>query len=246
MSRISTRGLVLRRLPYSETSQIVWVFTRDHGVLHVMAKGSLRLARKSSSFPAPFDGAGWYDMVIRAGRGDVHQVYEARLVEGFDHLRRSLPCYLDAQFALEVMLKMFSPGDPHPQFLRGALAYLKLLGVGKGRRVLRNHFYGQMLLETGFSPDWSACTECGEAPEGSQVAVWVPRGFLCSNCRQGSEERVTRQVVEYLAAEAQVPWGRVPGLSVETAILESSWRLLRSILLYHLERPPHSLRYLLD
>src|SRR5579863_10308152 len=45
-----TDALVLRAIDYSETSQIVWFFTREHGRVHAIAKG----ARRARS---PFEGA---------------------------------------------------------------------------------------------------------------------------------------------------------------------------------------------
>ncbi|MGE3163449.1 MAG: DNA repair protein RecO [Planctomycetota bacterium] len=246
MSRLSTRGLVLRRLPYSDTSQIVWVFTRDYGVVHMIAKGALRLARPASPFPAPFDSASWYDLVLRGGRGDFHLALEGRLVEGFAHLRRELETFLDVELALEVMLKMFSPGDPHPEFLRGALSYFKLLGVGKGRLALRNHFYAFLLRMVGLGPEWEVCSECGDRVAAASVFVRVPRGWVCDSCRRGGEERVSRETVRYLAADAQLGWGQVPAASVGAETTREAWRILRLTLLYHLERPPHSLRYLRD
>lgn len=246
LSRLTTRGLVLRRLPYSENSQIVWVFTRDFGVLHMVAKGSQRLARRSSSFPAPFDSASWYDIVLRTGRGDFHQAFEARLVEGFSHLRADLETFLEVELALDVMMKVFSPGDPHPDFLRGALSYFKLLGVRKGRIALRNHFYSFLLRMVGLGPAWGACSECGDATANAERFVRVPRGVVCATCRLGGEARVSREVVDYLLQDSQRGWGQVPSTPTPSTILDEAWRILRTILLYHLERPPHSLRYLRD
>ncbi|MEZ0230471.1 MAG: DNA repair protein RecO, partial [Planctomycetota bacterium] len=45
-----TDALVLRAIDYSETSQVAWFFTREHGRVHVIAKG----ARRPRS---PFEGA---------------------------------------------------------------------------------------------------------------------------------------------------------------------------------------------
>ena len=71
MRPVHTRALVLRRTDWSETSQIVTVDTRDHGIVDLLAKGSRRMARPSSSFAEPLDLAGWYDVVYRPRRGDL-------------------------------------------------------------------------------------------------------------------------------------------------------------------------------
>ena len=76
---IHTRGLVLRRTDWSESSQIVTVDTRDHGIIDLLAKGSRRIARRSSSFAEPLDLGGWYDLVYRPRRADLHLAVEARV-----------------------------------------------------------------------------------------------------------------------------------------------------------------------
>src|SRR5436309_9106927 len=50
MAILKTDALVLRAIDYSETSQIAWFFTREHGCVHLIAKG----ARRARS---PFEGA---------------------------------------------------------------------------------------------------------------------------------------------------------------------------------------------
>lgn len=246
MNQIRTRGLVLRTLPYSETSQIIWAFTKDVGVVHLLAKGSLRPPQKSSSFNGPLNLAGWYDLVFRRGRSDMHTVHEARLVEGFDHLREDMGCYLDTCLALEVMEKMFSPADPHPRFLRGALSYLKLLGVGRARRALRVHFYAALLEECGFGPCWECCSETGEEIDDDPVSIRIPDGVVSAAVRRGGEIRVPKGLVDYLDIERSLSWGQIPHHDPPAELLTGAWKLQRAMLLYHLERPPRSLQYLRD
>ncbi len=243
---ISTRGLVLRTVSYSDSSQIVTVFTKDQGVVTLLAKGSLRLSLKSSSFPAPFDRCGWYDIVFRRGGGDLHLATEGKLVEGFDRLRRNLAAYLDTCLALEVMSKTFSAEDPHPVFLHGALSYLKLLEkntADRPRRALRVHLYGHLLAELGWAPQWESCLDCGRAL-GANFVVLVPTGVRCHECSRGRGQRVSEAVVRYLVLEQQAPWRSVPALRPGDHVLTGAWHLLVTTLLHHLDRPPRSLRYL--
>lgn len=240
---IRTRGLVLRRVSYSDTSQIITAFTRDEGVVSLLAKGSLRLARKSSSFPAPFDLCGWYDLVYRHRDGELHLATEARLVEGFDHLRHDVACYVDACLALEVMLRVFQPADPHPHFLRGALSYFKLLGVDRGRRQLRVHFHSQVMRAGGMAPQWGLCPECGNEVGEGVAGFRPPFGVVCESCRHGGDETLASDLVRYLDREAAIPWGRVPSLDAPPELLGEAWKLVRRLLLYHLERPPRSLQF---
>ncbi|MCI0651255.1 MAG: DNA repair protein RecO [Planctomycetes bacterium] len=243
---VLSRGLVLRRVSYSDTSQIVTLFTRDAGIVTLIAKGAHRLPARSSKIQSPFDLAGWYEVLYRRGASEVQLLYEGRLIEGFEHLRRRLDGYLEACFALEVMPRFFSPADPHPDFLRGALIYFMLLASAGGRLPLRLHFYSFLLREGGIGPEWRRCAECGVAVAPESGSFRVPVGIVCRRCRSTGDWAVMEKTVRYLALEAGAPWGAVPTLDPGVKVLEEAWSMLRAVLLHHLERPPRSLQYLRD
>ena len=123
---------------YSNTSQIVTLFTRDQGLVSLLAKGSLRQSRRSSSFASPFDLAGWYDVVYRERSTELGLATEGRLIEGFDHLRRSYESYVEACFALEEALpEALSAARPSSSSYGERV--LEAPRSGGGRAALRCH-----------------------------------------------------------------------------------------------------------
>ncbi|OUU24392.1 MAG: DNA repair protein RecO [Planctomycetia bacterium TMED53] len=243
-----TRGLVLRTTDYSETSQVIRVFAREHGVLDLLAKGARRPARNSSSFHAPFDPGSWYDISFRKKAGDLQLATEARLVEGFRHLRHDLPAWLDATLAMDLLRTLFTPGDPHDELLRETLQYFKLLSAGQGRRRLRNRYLHSILAASGLQPSWESCSGC-EKPlpvsQESRLAFQLPSGFFCGNCSiSGGSIFVDHALLNYLRADSGQEWGRVPTWEVPDEVVLKGWDILSSLVSHHLERPPRSLKYL--
>src|SRR5688572_14670083 len=126
MPLVSTPAVVLSSLRYSETSKIVRLATREHGVQSVIAKGALR---PKSRFGASLQllSEGQAQFVLKEHR-------ELHLLTSFD-LRRlhvglaaDLERYAVACALAEVMLR-FAPPDPHPEsfdLLRRALEQLEL------------------------------------------------------------------------------------------------------------------------
>ena len=243
-----TRGLVLRTTDFSETSQVVKVFARGHGIVDLMAKGSRRPAKNSSSFHAPFDPGSWYDINFRKKNGDLHLATEARLVEGFRHLRNELPIWLDATLALDLLRTLFTPGDPHDDLLRETLQYFKLLSSGVGRRRFRNRYLHSILVASGLQPSWELCAGCdsplSEVP-ARDLVFQLPAGFFCSDCVDVSGRiSVDHALLNYLRADSTQEWGKVPSWQVPDAVVLRGWEVLSSLISHHLERPPRSLRYL--
>lgn len=238
---IHTRALVLRRVDYSETSQIVTLDTRDHGIVDLLAKGSRRPARRGSSFAEPLDLGGWYDLVYRPRRGELGLAHEARLIEGFPHVRESLGAWVEACFALELLRTAFTAGDPHPDLLRSALSFLKLLGVGRGRLALRARFAMELLAASGVLTGWGHCASC-RRPLGAEPAFWHRAAtLLCEGCRGPGDRVFPAEARIALARVADEPWGNLPAAAIHADTLAEGWERLAEAIVAHLERAPRTL-----
>jgi DNA repair protein RecO (recombination protein O) len=240
---IHTRALILRRVDYSETSQIVTADTRDRGIVELLAKGSRRPARRGSSFAAPLDLGGWYDIVYRPRRGELALATEARLIEGFPALRGDLSAWLEACFALDVLRGAFTAGDPHPELLRATLSYLKLLGVGRGRLALRVRFACELLAASGVASGWEQCASC-RLPLSDHAAWHPPAALVCERCRAAGDRPVSLPLRRTLGRIAELPWGSLPSEEFAAEPLAEAWARHSETILSHLERAPRTLRYL--
>src|SRR3954470_23087000 len=112
MPLVSTSSIVLSSLRYSESSKIVRLATREHGVQSAIAKGALR---PKSRFGAALQ-------VLSEGQAQllVKEHRELHIVAAFDvrqlhvGLAGDLERYASACALAEVVLR-FAPSDPHPQ-----------------------------------------------------------------------------------------------------------------------------------
>src|SRR5688500_15184282 len=183
MPLVSTPAVVLSTLRYSETSKIVRLATREHGVQSVIAKGALR---PTSRFGAALQllSEGQAQFVLKENR-------ELHLLTGFD-LRRlhvglaeELERYAVACALAEVMLR-FAPPDPHPEsfdLLLFALTELEQASIAAveslGYRLL-----WMMVSALGFEPSLDACVIDGtELPESGPLPFSTREGgALCQAC----------------------------------------------------------------
>ena len=106
-----TDAVVLRQFEWSETSQVAVLFTRDHGLIRGLAKGSRRL-------PSAFDGGleplsvGAIGVVIKPDR-ELLTLTEWGVTRYFPGFRRSATVYAAAVFCAECVMRGFGPQDPH-------------------------------------------------------------------------------------------------------------------------------------
>jgi DNA repair protein RecO (recombination protein O) len=233
MPQIDSPAIVLSTLRYSETSKIVRLATREHGVQSAIAKGALR-PRSRFGASLQFLSEGQARLLVKEHR-------ELHILAGFDLLRlhaglaADLERYATASALAEVMLR-FAPADPHPEsydVLHEALGLLEIAPASDmealGFRVL-----WRLVGALGFAPELEACVRDGTSlPEEGGLAFSTREGgALCPACAAG--HGATR-----LPAAARADLGALmdpdAGLpSLDRRHAESHRRLLARYIRYHL------------
>jgi DNA repair protein RecO (recombination protein O) len=211
MALLGTPAIVLSTLRYSETSKIVRLATRDHGVQSAIAKGALRpRSRFGASLQVLSEGQAQY---LAKEQRELH------VLTAFDlqHLRVGLAAdlgrYATASVLAEVMLH-FAPADPHPEsydLFRDALDALETAPAGEvealGFRVLWH-----LVSVLGFAPSLDACVRDGALLPDDGALPFSTRegGALCPACAaQHGATRLPaaarRDLAALLDSEAALP-----------------------------------------
>ena len=181
MSLVSTPAVVLRTYPYSETSKIVRLATRDYGVQSAIAKG---VRRPKSPFGAALE-------TLSEG---VAQLYhkesrELQILAAFDvtELRRGLAGdvgrFAGAAALSEVMLKMAPPAPlpaAYEAFTLGldALAY----AAAGNADAIAVRWLWLLVGVLGFAPQLESCVRDGNAVSGTVAFSAAEGGVLCASC----------------------------------------------------------------
>jgi DNA repair protein RecO (recombination protein O) len=180
---ISTPAIVLASLRYGETSKIVRLASRDHGVQSAIAKGALRpRSRFGGSLQLLSEGqAQW---LMKENR-------ELNVLTSFDlrqlhvGLTRDLERYAAACAQAEVMLR-FAPSDAHPESFEVLQQALCLLETCPADQVesLGFRLLWRLVSSLGFAPSIDACVIDGVLlpPEGPLPFSTRDGGALCVTC----------------------------------------------------------------
>jgi DNA repair protein RecO (recombination protein O) len=186
MPLVITPAIVLASLRYSETSKIVRLATREHGVQSGIAKGALRpKSRFGAALQLLSDGVA--HLVVKEHR-DLHLLTAFDVTRVRIGLAERLDRYAAASSLAEVMLH-FAPPDPHPDsfdLLRHALDLLEAAPEAEveatGLRLL-----WALVGSLGFSPSLDTCVRDGTPldPAGSLAFSARDGGALCAACARG-------------------------------------------------------------
>lgn len=222
---MTTGAIVLHAFPYGETSKIVRLATRDHGVQSAIAKGANR----------PKSRFGAHLQFLSEGVAHYHAKphRELHTLSGFDvtvqrhelaaHLRR----YAAAAALAELMLRC-TPAEPHPEIFDLLSQALDALAAGESAAVeiLGLTALWSVVGALGFAPALEQCAGCGASlPEsGGGAFSLVHGGLLCATCASGVE--TARLTAADRAALAAFVAGAPPAESPDARHLAAHRRLL--------------------
>lgn len=243
---IRDEAVCIRHWDWSETSQTVSLFTREHGVLRGLAKGS---KREKSDF------SGGLEILTR---GDVMAITKSTralatltswdLRETYPECRSDLTRHRAGVYAIDLVHHAVLEGDPHPDLFDALIGCLRGLGepgaeADPAIQVLR--FQWSVLSEIGQAPELSEDSRTGKPLAPVEVFGFDPQtGGVTADPGPGiaSVWRVRANTIELLDSLGK---GENIVFSHHSAVHRAN-SLLAAYLRERLEVEPHSMQPLLE
>ena len=213
MSAEKTIAIVLRVVPFSETSSVVTLMTRDFGKVGALAKGA---RRPKGPFESALDLLALCRIVfLRKSSGGLDLLTEAKLERRFRPAAGDLSSLYAGYYVAELLSKLTDEHDPHPELFDAADRALLELSQGGGVAALVLRFELTALRLLGHLPSLDRCVQCGRKVEaaGRMRFGHLAGGVLCERCRVGQRRvavvhaAVIKAMIHY-AAEGE-SWRRV-------------------------------------
>jgi DNA repair protein RecO (recombination protein O) len=211
MPRFQDQALVLRRWDFSETSQTVVLYTRHHGLIRGLAKGS---KRPQGNFSGGFEPLTCGQIqVIPKSTSDLALLTEWDLQEIFPAPRRSLTAHRWALCSADLVSRMLERDDPHPLLYDSLILFWRQLEQAQEEHAVVV-FLLKLLDDTGhmphleslhalpptkalgYDPSEGRFTE-DPGPNNPNGVVWRIRHTTADSlCRISSEESPDESIVD--------------------------------------------------
>ncbi len=147
----------MRVWDWSETSQTVTLYTRAHGLVRCIAKGSKRPATSGGWGGAAFSGG--LEMLTRGEctlyikpSADLATLARWDLIETYPAIRRSLAAHHAGLFVGEILLRFSADRDPHPELFDALTEALRALSDAPVRAAALARFLLAVLNTAGYRP----------------------------------------------------------------------------------------------
>jgi len=195
-------AIVLRLTDYSETSQIVTLFTAQAGLVRLIAKGSRRGTR--TRFAAGLDLLEYGEVSYAPARGEagLGTLTEWVQRDAFSGLRAELVRQYGGLYAVELVSKLTEEYDPHRELFDALLELLRRLGAGPrdsssdsdvpaDPATLIVRFQGALLKAIGYTPILGHCMGCGQPRVRGTRAYFSSSagGLICRDCEMNHVEK---------------------------------------------------------
>lgn len=183
MTVVSTPAVLLRSFDYSETSRVLKLYTRDVGLVSVMAKGIRRGGARGQGGLDTFS-RGELTAYMRPTR-DLQTFKEFAVEEAGASLGKDVLRFAGASLLAEIVLLHAAP-DPSPQVFERLTGALGRIEAGP-----RAGIVGAVLAEAwmlvntlGYEPQIDECVCCGRPLDTSEVSRFdfSAGGVRCSDC----------------------------------------------------------------
>ncbi|MBI9018603.1 MAG: DNA repair protein RecO [Phycisphaerae bacterium] len=200
MATISDKAICIGKRDYSESSQIVTLFGRDHGKISAIAKGS---KREKSKFDGGIDLLTIGEVMFVPAKADASlaTLTEFNLIEPFGKLRNNLLAIQCAQYMASLTTDFTEAMDPHQKLYDDFAKSLEMLAQGHQPLNVLVNFELTLLQEVGMMPSWHRCCLCDIQLNLTNIYFSSREGgLICRDCEPAIIEKrfVSSPVIQLL------------------------------------------------
>ncbi len=239
---LRSEAVVLRTIPYGETSLIVTLFTRAKGKVTVIAKG---VRVPGSRFGASLQPLTYSEVVFyhKPGRG-VHTLSDSSIVTPLLKIHRDVRCLGAGMRIIELVSSLLHDEEENPLLFNLLLQVLHYLNMPQpSPENLLSYFQLRMAGALGFAPriDRSAVEAVGR--NGTDVSLAT--GEIVAG-PAGASRHASRAAIRSFAIFARADIDAIVRLELTSAVRSEVDRLIEDFMRYHVEEayPSRSARVL--
>lgn len=187
MAPVATPAVLLRAHAFGETSRILRFYTRNHGLVSVMAHGVRTQSGRGATTLDTF-ASGELTAYVKAHR-DLHTMKHFTCTRSRGGLGASVLRFAGASAVGELVV-VHTEQEPHPEVfdaLEGSLDVLETVDEARvGAACLSGAW--RIVAAFGFAPELDACVRCGGALAADEVGRFdlAAGGVLCQACGEGT------------------------------------------------------------
>ncbi len=234
---ITSDAITLRAIPYSETSLISRIYTKDYGKVALMAKGARRSKTGLSAILEPTNLIS--TTYFYKDNRNMQTIKEASFIDSYSSMKNNFTALNYGLAVVEILDKTSHDNDPVPILFRLANSVLcQFNSADVNHDNIFGFFLYQFALRQGFKPEIHTCANCNTAL--STASFDSRSGELsCNNCNRHSQFSIEEEALHLLSEWNCKHIQEIAHQKTETKPIKHSIQFLLLFLKYHIEGMQH-------
>lgn len=173
-------GIVVSDVDYKESSKIINIFTKDMGVIGVLARGCKKIKSNISSTTSKLTYGYFY---VNYKENGLSTLNEVDIINNFKNIRKDIDLVSYSIYLLE-LASMVYKHQCSSDIYDILISCLNKINDGYDYQVITNIFEIKMLDYLGIKPVIDECVSCGKKSDIVTISSYRG-GYLCKNCYHG-------------------------------------------------------------
>ena len=173
---IDVEGIIINTKNYGDTSKIVDIFTKEYGIIGVIAKGAKSL---KSNLRSVTDKLTYATFTIYYKKDKLSILSEASIINNFSNIRKDIIKISYANFLMDLTYQVLKQNNDNNLYSLLKEALVKINDMFNPK-IITNIIELKYLYYLGVMPNLDACSICGRR----QIITLSSdkAGYLCDKC----------------------------------------------------------------
>lgn len=237
-----SEAYILQTSPFAEQDKLVTFFSQDKGIIKGIAKGARKFGNR---FGSALEAMSLVRLFYYEKEGrDLVTISNSDLIESCFELQSDLKVSFSLSYFSEIIQEFLPQRQQDERIFRLLKSTLQALKSGEDIDFLSAYFEGWILKLNGFLPGFSHCQKCRREIEGISWLSYSQDGVHCNSCTNQKKTEIPKSLSLLILWIRKNPPTAGKACPLTREDIQAARKVLQSLLAFHLEREPKSLRYL--
>lgn len=170
-------GIIVSTVDYKESSKIINIFTKEDGIVGVIAKGSKNLKNNLRATTSTLSYGTFY---LNSRDNGISTLMEVDIIDYFKEIRKDIYKTNYSLFLLELATQVYKQ-ERNKNIYETLIVGLKKINEGFDAGVITNIIELKLLENLGIKPNLNHCVNCKNKNDIVTISSYKG-GYICKNC----------------------------------------------------------------
>jgi DNA repair protein RecO (recombination protein O) len=242
MSIKKSEAFILNTFNIGEQDKIITFFSKERGILKGVAKGARKFGNRFGSCLEPLSHIRL--VYYEKERRELVTINHCDLIDSVFDLQKNIKTSFSLSYFSELIQEFFPLRTKEDILFRLLLATITALKKEENLELLSAYFEAWVLHLSGVLPHFERCQKCRTSITEKSWLSPKKDGVYCEQCVTSRQNQIGPEIIAFLKWTKKNPPPQEKCDIFSPQVLKSIRRTLQSLIVFHLEKEPKSLRYM--